>query len=326
MKTQMFSSILRWVCVCGVSSAWLHAQGGPEFTRVQRLGNLEMALTLTNPPGVDVRFDGSTDLSAWSGLVALRAGAAATSLQYTDSAAPFMTSRYYRAEQLAGTNRITGDILPTSAGDVIIHPLNHATFVMNWQETMIYVDPVGGISYAGMPKADLILVTHGHSDHFSASTIDSVRKTNAIIVAPQGVYSSLSAAQKALTCVLGYGQSTNLLSLGVEAVAAYNSNHPYGTGNGYLVTIGGRRIYIAGDTSDTPEMRQLKDIEIAFIPMNQPYTFTVAGATNAVAAFRPRVVYPYHYRDSSGTTTSAAQFKQQLRPDLGIEVRLRKWY
>lgn len=117
-----------------------------------------------------------------------------------------------------------------------------------------------------------------------------------------------------------------MLGLDVTAVPAYNSYHPYGSGNGYVLTIGDRRIYISGDTGDVPEIRGLTNIDVAFVCMNQPYTMTVSQATNVVRAIRPKVVYPYHYRDAAGTTMNAAFFKQQLGLDLGIEVRLRKWY
>jgi L-ascorbate metabolism protein UlaG (beta-lactamase superfamily) len=147
-----------------------------------------------------------------------------------------------------------------------------------------------------------------------------------VIVVPQAVYNSLTTVQKTLAVILTNGASTNLLGLTVQAVPAYNANHALGSGNGYVVTIGGRRIYASGDTGNISEMRALQDIDVAFVCINQPFTMTVNEATNAVRAFRPKVVYPYHYRDQSGTVTNAAAFKQRLGNDLGIEVRLRKWY
>jgi L-ascorbate metabolism protein UlaG (beta-lactamase superfamily) len=117
-----------------------------------------------------------------------------------------------------------------------------------------------------------------------------------------------------------------VLGVRVEAVPAYNANHPRGTGNGYVVTLGGRRFYFSGDTGNTPEMRALTGIDAAFLCMNQPFTMTVSDATNAVWAFRPAVVYPYHYRDQSGSQANAAAFKQRLGLAPGVEVRLRRWY
>ena len=136
----------------------------------------------------------------------------------------------------------------------------------------------------------------------------------------------MTASLRAITAVLGYGASTNVMGLQVQAVPAYNSNHPFGTGNGYVLTIGGRRIYIAGDTGDIPEMRTLSNIDVAFLPMNIPYTMPVSNAAAIVRDFRPRVVYPYHFRNQDGTFANLNDFKQRLGQDLAIEARLRKWY
>jgi len=251
----------------------------------------------------------------------------ATSLQYTDSAAPFLSARYYRGQMVSGTNVFTGDHLNTTNGDVIIQPRFHATCVLNWNGLMIYCDPDDSATYGGLAKADLILVSHSHSDHLSVATIDSVRGPNAVIIAPADVYNNyLNTGQKSITRVLGYGGSTNVFGLLVEAVPAYNANHAFGFGNGYVLTIGGKRIFFSGDTGNTAELRALPNIDVAFLCINQPFTMTVNEATNAVTGFRPKVVYPYHYRDSTGATTNAAAFKQRLDPSLGIEVRLRPWY
>jgi L-ascorbate metabolism protein UlaG (beta-lactamase superfamily) len=316
----------------GIWPGWLavtHAQPAPQFTGVQLLANKEMALTLSTPTNRNYRIETAPGLPIWNALVTLPASSA-TSLQYTDSAAPYLDARFYRAVQLTVTNAFTGDHLATTNGDAIIHALFHASFVVQWNGKVIYCDPATDpaylSTYQGLPKADLVLVTHSHSDHLSTTQIDAVRGTNAVIVAPQAVYGSLTAAQKAIASVLPSGTSTNLVGLTIDAIPAYNSYHPLGTGNGYVLTLGGKRIYVSGDTGNVAEMRALRDIEVAFVCINQPFTMTVSEATNAVRAFRPKVVYPYHYRDQSGTTTSARNFKQQLGTDLGIEVRLRKWY
>src|SRR4051794_20481062 len=126
-------------------------------------------------------------------------------LQHVDSAAGYYPQRFYRINQVTGSNILTGDPLATKKGDIVFHPLNHASFVMSWNGKMIYSDPVGAATlYSGIQKADLILVTHSHTDHFSSSTIDSVRATGARIVAPQAVFNSASftAAQKKITTVL----------------------------------------------------------------------------------------------------------------------------
>jgi L-ascorbate metabolism protein UlaG (beta-lactamase superfamily) len=326
MNSQWF---FRMAVMCAVATAWMgeaisHSQTSPQFGGIQRLTNQEIVLSFVGQPGTNYRIDASSDVLSWRGLVTFPPGAG-TSLQYTDSAAPFLQTRLYRAEQISGS-AFAGDHLSTTNGDVIIQPRYHATVVLSWQGKAIYVDPYDQASYIGLPKADLILVTHSHGDHLNTTTINSVRATNAVIIAPRDVYDRLTTAQKAIAGVLTNGATTNLLGLSVEAVPAYNSNHPVGVGNGYVLTIGGKRIYFSGDTGNTLEMRQLANIDVAFLCMNQPFTMTVADATNAVTAFRPKVVYPYHYRDQSGATANAATFKQQLRRDLGIEVRLRKWY
>lgn len=324
MKARVLASFSRLVVISAMAATWLVAQGAPEFTRVQSLSGNEIGLTILRAPGASIRVDTATNLANWTGLVAMQAGTS-TSLQYTDSAAPFNPSRYYRAK-LTDTNAVGGDILPTSDGDLVIRPLYHATLVLAWKDKMIYVDPDAGISYAGLQKADLVLLTHSHSDHLDLATVDAVRGPAAVIIAPNDVYTRLSAPQKTNTWVLANGESTNVIGVAIEAIPAYNANHPVGLGNGYVLTIGGKNVYIAGDTGDTPEMRALKNIDIAFLPMNQPYTLTPSAATNVVTAFRPKVVYPYHYRDQSGTMTSPAQFKKFLDPTLGIEIRLRNWY
>jgi L-ascorbate metabolism protein UlaG (beta-lactamase superfamily) len=193
---------------------------------------------------------------------------------------------------------------------------------MSWNGRTIYNDPVGGAApFQGLPRADLILVSHSHGDHFDVSTLNAVKGSNAVIVAPQAVFNSMSAALKSLTTVLTNGAITNIMGLTIDAVPAYNSNHPKGSGNGYVLTIGGKRIYMSGDTGDIPEMRALQDIDVSFVCMNLPFTMSVDQASDVVRAFRPKVVYPYHYSQSNVNS-----FKQQVGTDLGVEVRLRKWY
>ena len=320
--------VLCWGVVAVGSCSMLWAQLPLEFTGIQPLTNKEMRLQLNLPASGNYRIDVSTNFPSWDSLVTLT-GATAT-LVHTDSAAPYLRTRYYRAEQLSGTNILTGDHLATTNGDVIIHPLYHASLVLGWNGKVIYNDPDDDpnyeTTYRGLPKADLILVSHSHGDHFSSNKIEAIRGPNAIIIAPQGVYTNLTAPQRAVTAVLGYGASTNVFGLTVQAVHAYNGNHsPPGFGNGYVVTIGGKRIYLSGDTGNQPEVRALPNIDVAFLCMNTP-TMTVIDATNVVRTMRPKIAYPYHYRNSGNITTNAGTFKQWLGQDLGIEVRLRKWY
>jgi L-ascorbate metabolism protein UlaG (beta-lactamase superfamily) len=275
---------------------------------------------------VNYQIDTSPNLQEWAPWVTL--AATTSSLQVTDSAAPYLNQRLYRAQRLSATNVLTGDHLATADGDVVIHAVSHASFVMSWNGKMIYNDPTDGASpYQSFPRADLILVSHDHGDHFSSSTIDAVRGSNALIVVPGYVYTNgLSAAQKTRAVVLANGASINVMGLTIDAIPAYNSNHPLGRGNGYVLTIGGKRLYMSGDTGNIAEMRALTNIDVAFVCMNVPFTMTINEATNAVRAFRPQIVYPYHYRDQNGTLTNASAFKQRLGTDAGVEVRLRKWY
>jgi len=326
--------LIRWLyCILSCAACLTKACGQslgqpPQLTKVELLPNHEVALTVGGPVGFNIQVDASSDLSVWNPLVTL--ADSVSPIQYTDSAAPFLMRRYYRARTLQQADPYTGDHLATADGEVIIHPLFHASFIMEWKNKIIYSDPDDDPAYASRypfwPKGDLILISHSHTDHFSVSQIDAVRRTNAVIIVPQPVFNSLTAAQKAMAVVLTNGASTNVLGLTVDATPAYNSYHPRGTGNGYVLTIGNKRIYISGDTGNIAETRALTNIDVAFVCMNQPFTMTANEATNAVRPFRPKVIYPYHYRDQSGSTANADLFKQRLGTDAGIEVRLRNWY
>jgi L-ascorbate metabolism protein UlaG (beta-lactamase superfamily) len=322
------NTLSRWIG-CGFV-AWLMGSGlvpgqsPPIFSAIQTLTNREVLLKLTATAGTNCSIEASQDTARWASLVTLASASGMN--QYTDSAAPFLESRYYRAKQREETNVVTGDHLMTEAGDLVIHPVDHASFVMAWQGTQgIYCDPVGGAAkYRGMPRPFLILITHDHGDHLDLPTLNGIGATNAQIVTPQVVYQKLSAALKAVATVMTNGQSINLAGLTIEALPMYNlksTHHQKGVGNGYVLTMGGHRIYVAGDTEDIPEMRALQSIDVAFIPMNLPYTMTVSQAAAVVREFQPKVVYPYHSRGSDVNL-----FKQQVGTDLGIEVRLRKWY
>ncbi len=299
----------------------------PAFTDLQRPPNQEIVLRFTAPAGVLWHIHASTDMSAWRGLFTL---ASIGVNQITDSAALYLPACYYRAQQARDSDAITGDHLDTADGDVVIHPVNHASFVIHWKDKTIYVDPVGPATrYTGLPKADLILVTHQHGDHLDAVNIAAIKADNASILAPTLVYNQSSfAGLRGITTVMNNGSSTTVAGVGTEALPAYNttsSQHPKGVGNGYVLTIGGKRIYISGDTEDIPEMRALENIDVAFLAMNKPYTMSVAQAVGATREFRPKVVYPCHHTPSTPTTDLNA-FKQQVGSDLEIEVRLRKWY
>ncbi len=325
MKSSLLISLLPG-CLLGFAGP-TNAQEPPRFTGIQRLTSDETVLQVNAATGVNYRLDASTNLVDWISLITVLS---AGSNQHTNFFAPGSETRFFRAVQLSGTANLTGDHLATTNGAVVIHPLFHASFVMSWNGKIIYNDPDDDSAfqsrYQGLPPADLILVSHSHGDHFSSAKIEAVRGPNAVIIAPQAVFNGLTAAQKAAAIVLRNGNSTNVMGLTVEAVPAYNGNHPRGDGNGYVVTIGGKRFYMSGDTGSTPEMRALQDIDVAFLCMNVPFTMTLSEAVTAIRAFRPRVVYPYHYRNSDSTLTDLNSLKRQVGTDVGVDVRARKWY
>jgi L-ascorbate metabolism protein UlaG (beta-lactamase superfamily) len=221
------------------------------------------------------------------------------------------------------------DTIATAGGEISIHPVAHASFVMKTPLGTIYNDPVGGADkYADFADADLIVITHHHGDHFDPETLAALVKDQTVLIANSNVYEKLPEAIKAKTTPMANGDTGTILGVGVEAIPAYNITedrlkyHPKGRDNGYVMTIDGLRIYIAGDTEGTPEMRALKDIDLAFVPMNLPYTMDVMQAADAVNAFAPKIVYPYHYRDSD-----PEMFAKHLA-DAGAEseVRMAPWY
>jgi L-ascorbate metabolism protein UlaG (beta-lactamase superfamily) len=232
---------------------------------------------------------------------------------------------------------LSGDQVATDKGVLIIDPIQHATFVMQWNGKTIYVDPVGGAKpFADLPKPDLILVTHIHFDHFDPATLAAIvpAETQPTIVAPATVAEKIPESLKTRSNVktLANGEKAEVAGIAIEAVPAYNTTagkerfHPKGRDNGYVLTIGGKNIYIAGDTEDTPEMRSLKGIDVAFLPMNLPYTMTVDKAADAIRQFKPKVVYPYHYRNGDRTKADLEKLKTLVGQQSGTEVMIRDWY
>jgi sugar lactone lactonase YvrE/L-ascorbate metabolism protein UlaG (beta-lactamase superfamily) len=225
--------------------------------------------------------------------------------------------------QSSAESKFEQDIIKTSAGDLKITFIGHATLMFTFGSKTIHVDPVSReADYTDMPKADLILVTHEHGDHLDTNAIKMLRKEGTQIVLTK------ACTEKIEGIVMSNGDVKTVDGLKIEAVPAYNivhersagnPFHPKGRGNGYIITFGDKRVYIAGDTENTPEMKQLKNIDIAFLPMNLPYTMTPEMVADAAKAFKPKILYPYHY-----SQTDPNKLVELLKDTKGIEVRIRK--
>jgi len=239
----------------------------------------------------------------------------------------------------AGGPRGSTEILKTSGGEVRLTPVKHATFVLSSGKTALYMDPTGKAdAYRGLPAPSLILITHTHGDHMSPGTIKSLPGDKIIIAAPAKVVGKLKEAGvenggRYEIRTMKNGDRATLAGIGVEAVPMYNLDpkrlrHKKGIGNGYVITMAGARFYVSGDTEDIPEMRALKNIDFAFVCMNLPFTMSAKKAADATLAFRPRVVYPFHYRGRGpGGTQDPGEFKKIVhKGSKEIEVRLRNWY
>ncbi|AXO79411.1 MBL fold metallo-hydrolase [Olleya aquimaris] len=214
-----------------------------------------------------------------------------------------------------------------------ITPISHATMVLNYGKETIYVDPTGGkAAFEGQKSPTLVLITDIHGDHLNLETLKALDLSNAMIVAPQAVVDKFTDDFKPNYSVLANDDVTMINSVTIQAIPMYNLReealkfHSKGRGNGYILTINKERIYISGDTEDIPEMRQLTSIDKAFVCMNLPYTMTVDSAASAVLDFKPKQVYPYHYRGTEGLS-DVDKFKtivNEANPD--IEVVQLDWY
>lgn len=221
----------------------------------------------------------------------------------------------------------------TEKSEIKITPISHATAVVQWNDLTIYVDPLGGAeAFVGQEKPDLILITDIHEDHFSVETLEALDTEKAKIIMPQAVADKMPKEFAPQIDILKNGDSKERYGITVEAIPMYNLReeakefHTKGRGNGYVLNMGHQRIYFSGDTEDIPEMRNLKDIDVAFVCMNLPYTMTEKSAADAVLAFKPKQVYPYHYRGKPDVS-DVAKFKELVHagnPD--IEVVQLDWY
>lgn len=223
------------------------------------------------------------------------------------------------------------DVYETAAGPVTVTPVAHASFVMQVPGLVIHVDPVGDPAlYAGLPPPGLILVTHEHGDHYNAETLAALAGAETRILANPAVFDLLPEALKAQAGAIANGETATVSGLRIDAVPAYNTTperqgfHPEGRDNGYVLHVPGLKTYISGDTEDIPEMRALEGIDLAFLCMNLPFTMSAEQAADATAAFAPKVVYPYHYRNQDGDMGNAEAFAALVGQ--GAEVRMAAWY
>jgi L-ascorbate metabolism protein UlaG (beta-lactamase superfamily) len=217
-----------------------------------------------------------------------------------------------------GQGKFQEDIIKTSGGDLKITFIGHASLMFTFAGKVIHVDPATMVypDYASLPKADLILVTHEHGDHMDLKAIDSIRKPDTKII-------SNAAAAKTITdaIVMKNGDAQTVAGIPIEAVPAYNLEkqfHPKGNGNGYVLTFGDKRVYVAGDTENIPEMKDLKGIDIAFLPMNLPFTMTPEQVAEAAKVIKPKILYPYHFGN-----TDTGKLVALLKDEPEIDVRIR---
>ncbi|TET69153.1 MAG: MBL fold metallo-hydrolase [Candidatus Aminicenantes bacterium] len=217
------------------------------------------------------------------------------------------------------------DIIQTSQGDLKITFIGHGTVMFTFEGKIIHVDPVGRYAdYSQLPKADLILITHEHGDHLDAKVIKIISSEKTDLVLTEKCVEKVKIED---VIIMKNGDIKTVQNLKIEAIPAYNIKHmrspgnpyhPKGVGNGYIITFGDKRVYVAGDTENTPEMKALKNIDIAFLPMNLPYTMTPEMVADAAKAFMPKILYPYHYGN-----TDTSKIVELLKDVERIEVRIR---
>jgi L-ascorbate metabolism protein UlaG (beta-lactamase superfamily) len=217
--------------------------------------------------------------------------------------------------------------IASEKSELKFHAIQHASFVIEQGNTIIYVDPVGEKQeYSTYPAPQIILITHIHGDHLKPDLVSALKNDKTRIFGPQQVIDKLGYGE-----LLKNGSSITIDKITIDAIPAYNTTeerlrfHPKGDGNGYVVTLDGNRIFISGDTEDIPEMRELKNIDHAFVCMNLPYTMTVEQAASAVLEFKPRNIYPYHYR-SQGVFSDMDKFKSIVSENKSISVSILEWY
>jgi L-ascorbate metabolism protein UlaG (beta-lactamase superfamily) len=240
---------------------------------------------------------------------------------------------FYLLFFLVHAQRPAPDKIETSTGPLTIQPVNHGTLVLTWDNKTIYVDPYPNAkAFDGILPPDLILITDIHGDHLNPETLNAIETSKAKLIVPQAVADQLPDKLKGKATVLANGKNIKEAGITISAIPMYNlpeapdSRHTKGRGNGYVLNLGGKTVYISGDTEDIPEMRALKNIDVAFVCMNLPYTMDIQQASSAVLEFKPKVVYPYHYRGQGGLNDVEGFKKLVNAVNSSIDVRLRNWY
>ncbi|WP_299311558.1 MBL fold metallo-hydrolase [uncultured Aquimarina sp.] len=217
--------------------------------------------------------------------------------------------------------------------DLKIIPITHATAVVEYKENIIYIDPTGGAkAFENQKQPNLVLITDIHGDHMNIETLNSLDLEKSKLIVPQAVAEKLPASYTKQLVIINNGEVKDVNGISIEAIPMYNLReealkfHDKGRGNGYIITLGDERLYFSGDTEDIPEMRALKNIDKAFVCMNLPYTMTVESAADAVLEFKPKQVYPYHYRGSNGLS-NIIKFRETVnKGNTEIEVVQLNWY
>ena len=220
-------------------------------------------------------------------------------------------------------NQFQKETITTNGGKLIITFIGHGTLIFTFNEKVIHVDPFSKLAdYSSLPKADIILVTHHHGDHFDTEAIEKIRNENTSVILTE-----TSAEKFTNGIIMKNGDVKTINEIMIEAVPAYNLVHKRDNGepfhikgacNGYVITFGDKRVYVAGDTENVPEMKALKEIDIAFLPMNLPYTMTPEMVADAAKAFKPKILYPYHFGE-----TDTSRIVELLRDTKEIEIRMR---
>ena len=229
------------------------------------------------------------------------------------------------AHSVSAQEAFEKDVIKAAASDLEITFIGHGSLMLKFSNKIIHIDPFSTLAdYAKLPEADMLLITHDHFDHLDSAAIDRIRTKDTKVV-----LSETSAGKLSGGIIMKNGDVQTVIGIKIEAVPAYNLEHkrgdtgqpyhPKGQGNGYVLTFGDKRVYIAGDTENTPEMKALKNIDIAFLPMNLPYTMSPEMVADGALAFKPKVLYPYHYGE-----TDTSRILALLRNNKEIEVRMRK--